>query len=1132
MKRIFVAIFAMFSGILLQGQNTYQLSIGGIGNDVAHGMAATPSAGGYAIAGTTNSFRASISDMFLAKLTPTGDTAWIHSFGGNNEDRFEGRMVRELPGGGYILAGLAEGNGIGWQNKRVVVLRLQADGRTIQWARSYHLNDQYKELTDMYVRNNTIAITGHIHNGVGHGTNRDAFVLTIDADNPAQLQSAAFNRSGSYNDYATSVIIDSEDRIVIAGYSEQSTSSSFIIRLDAGLNLLWARNYDLDMNYNNRNYTYSIAETPSGYVIGGRSFYLSDRQAGNLQGYEGSLLLSAAKADGAIQWANTYGVAAGYSQVGHIAVDGNEIIASGEVSGPGGRDMFIMKTDMDGNVTWSMATGGAQEDYAVAAYPMQGGGYIIGGATRSYSASTNLYIAQFNQHGVTQCNQRPVQNELRSSMADFISSTEFTRASFSVSTSDIMSSITYRRVYMPAYCICSQNPDFESTAPSCSGELIDFRVTSSIDRLRSVKWFFGDNAQVPAGQDETDWPKGISYPTGGLKEVTLTIDDGACSGSVTKLINIRQSPAVNSVSFSSAQICANSTATLTAAVAPYAGKLAYHWDLGNGESSQAVSPAAAKYTEAKTVTASLKVSNEYGCHSTGQASMTVNPLPEAKFSSPPFICSGESADYAYTGQKIAGKTYTFAWDFGTGTGGNAAAENPAGVVYATAGQKRVSLTVTSSDQCSHTVAEALTVHLTPQVAIGHNAPQCLGEAVEFVNQGSETADKIHWVYSWDFGADATPSVSTAKDPQEVVFAAGGNKIISLKLSSDYCSKYDSTSIFIHNLPEVPIISDTTICANRSISIGKAAIAGLTYSWQSPDMHFTARSVANPVASPSAEYTQYTLTVEEAATACSNTASVLITMLKPAIANAGPDVVICYGDTVQIGASYIEGQSYIWLVDSSLSSSTAPSPLANPSQTTDYLLAASYAGCDMVFDTVRVTVRPLPDVKAKTANHTDSIDIALGQFTQFKASGAVQYIWEPLVSLDNAGIYNPVAAPEAAGLFRFTVQGTDIHGCVNYDSLVVLVREPNTWAPTSFSPNGDGLNDIFYVRTRGAERFLLQVFSRSGEMVYSSEDPSQGWDGRKQGTSIEMPVGAYVYYFQADFSDGTKENGKDVINLVR
>jgi gliding motility-associated-like protein len=97
---------------------------------------------------------------------------------------------------------------------------------------------------------------------------------------------------------------------------------------------------------------------------------------------------------------------------------------------------------------------------------------------------------------------------------------------------------------------------------------------------------------------------------------------------------------------------------------------------------------------------------------------------------------------------------------------------------------------------------------------------------------------------------------------------------------------------------------------------------------------------------------------------------------------------------------------------------------------------------------------------------------------------------------------------------------------------VHVIEPDVWAPTAFTPDGDGRNDRFYIRAQGVEKFELTVFDRSGRLVYRSEDPNEGWDGTVQGSGERLPEGAYVYRANGELSDGTVFEEKGTINLIR
>ena len=74
--------------------------------------------------------------------------------------------------------------------------------------------------------------------------------------------------------------------------------------------------------------------------------------------------------------------------------------------------------------------------------------------------------------------------------------------------------------------------------------------------------------------------------------------------------------------------------------------------------------------------------------------------------------------------------------------------------------------------------------------------------------------------------------------------------------------------------------------------------------------------------------------------------------------------------------------------------------------------------------------------------------------------------------------------------------------------VCLYVDPIFFAPTAFSPNGDGHNEIFVVPVSSVGSYHLQIFNRWGNLIFESRTPNEGWDGTYQGQSV--PEGVYVW----------------------
>ncbi len=100
------------------------------------------------------------------------------------------------------------------------------------------------------------------------------------------------------------------------------------------------------------------------------------------------------------------------------------------------------------------------------------------------------------------------------------------------------------------------------------------------------------------------------------------------------------------------------------------------------------------------------------------------------------------------------------------------------------------------------------------------------------------------------------------------------------------------------------------------------------------------------------------------------------------------------------------------------------------------------------------------------------------------------------------------------IYRITAVANDAGIVPSVSNTITIIKDPNLFHPTAFTPNGDGLNDIFNVFGQFIIAFEMKIFNRWGEMMYATDDLDQGWDGMYKGTI--MPEGTYV--FRAKITD--------------
>ena len=120
---------------------------------------------------------------------------------------------------------------------------------------------------------------------------------------------------------------------------------------------------------------------------------------------------------------------------------------------------------------------------------------------------------------------------------------------------------------------------------------------------------------------------------------------------------------------------------------------------------------------------------------------------------------------------------------------------------------------------------------------------------------------------------------------------------------------------------------------------------------------------------------------------------------------------------------------------------------------------------------------------------------------------------------------------------YGVSISDFNGCQSFDSVYIqgsLVNcdqyIPHVYVPNIFSPNGDNVNDILFVRGKGILKLSFVLYDRWGEKVFETSDLNIGWDGNFRGKVIDSSV--FIYYLNAELDNGEKVNLKGNVTLVR
>lgn len=345
--------------------------------------------------------------------------------------------------------------------------------------------------------------------------------------------------------------------------------------------------------------------------------------------------------------------------------------------------------------------------------------------------------------------------------------------------------------------------------------------------------------------------------------------------------------------------------------------------------------------------------------------------------------------------------------------------------------------------CENTDQITVTVNPLPVVNAGADVAICIGDDAQLQASGGD-------IYAWS--PSATLSDTTIANP--VATPVVTTTYYVHVVTNAGCEGDGDVVVTVNPLPTAFAGVDAEFCAGGNIQLN--ATGGTTYSW-SPSTGLSNPNIANPVASP-ATTTTYTVTVSNQ-NQCQDTDELTITVNPLPVANAGPDVPLCFGDTVQLNAT--GGVTYQWSPGTGLSNTNISNPLAYPLQPITYTVTVTDANGCQDTDALDVSIFSI------IASPNDAI--CNGESLQLSVSGGTSFVWTPVDGLSNPTIGNPLASPEVTT--TYTVVATDANGCEAAAQLTVEVLvAPTAGFTAHYVPSCEGIVGRFTNNSQGAETF--------------------------------------------------------------
>jgi gliding motility-associated-like protein len=467
------------------------------------------------------------------------------------------------------------------------------------------------------------------------------------------------------------------------------------------------------------------------------------------------------------------------------------------------------------------------------------------------------------------------------------------------------------------------------------------------------------------------------------------------------------------------------------------------------------------------------------------------------------------------------------WDWTMGDGATAAGKNVSHL-YTMPGIYDVKLVVKTQLGCVDSVVRVGLIEIkeNPEVSIRVSRPIiCEDETVEFTaTEISSASPIVNWF--WDF---TNGNSSSLQAPSPESFRKQGVYPVRLYVTDQRgCSDTALVDFIVNALPELEAGPDMQLCLGTPQQLNPSGAQ--LYQWYAGPT-LSCIDCENPLINPTEDAKFYVKGTS--VDGCVSYDSIYVEVVGPSTVSAITDTTVCFGDELQLRASGTA--TYSWSPADGLSATDIANPKARPLQNTTYTVTGSDPyRCFVTTDEVEVRVNPIPQVYAGA----DTTMMA-GYPVQLRPAfspDVTKVQWEPSTFLNCSDCRTPISNPSYSA--TYTLFAYNDFGCVSKDVINVFATctRENLFIPNTFSPNGDGVNEMFFPRGRGIEKIKsLKIFSRWGQMVYSKEnffanDQGAGWNGKRSGVDASTDV--YVYMIDLVCENGNIITLKGDIALVR
>jgi len=585
---------------------------------------------------------------------------------------------------------------------------------------------------------------------------------------------------------------------------------------------------------------------------------------------------------------------------------------------------------------------------------------------------------------------------------------------------------------------------------------------------------------------------------------------GGCTGTAVSNVSVIPVP---SPTITSNTPCFGGTLNLNGS-----GAVSYTWTGPNGFVSNLASPSITNVTQANSGIYTLSVSIGF-CTSFATYDATVMPLPQPILVTNAPVCEDQLLTISGNG----GFAYQWAGPNNYSNIGSSINISHASMTHA----GTYTATVTDLQGCVG--FGVITVSVNPLPFVGTiGSTVCANKPITIWAGGGNT-------YSWTGPLGFTASTATVTIPNANMNMAGIYTVVVTDLNG--CVNSGIAQVSVNPMPTVTASYQGPICSGQNIQLTASAANALLYSWEGP-LNFLSVLQNPPLHNLSTEASGvYTVFVHDAI-GCEGYGYVNVLVrplpnLKITSDKLGSCVPLCV-NLGQQSSSQIIASSWRFGDGGNGSGTTTSYCYTKPGH---YIVATEYTdiyGCKNV-SSLGVDAWPIPvadfnfsptkpiineNIEFTDASREAPIAEWSWSFSQIKA----QAFYKPVV---NMSYLDP-------GSYAVALIVISDHGCKDTIVKPILVGDDfGIYVPDAFSPNGDGVNDIFQPKGFGITNYELNIFDRWGERLFTTTEFTQGWDGTypKRGSEV-LKQDVYVWKIKLTNNLGKSKEFSGKVTLLK